>query len=266
MTQPLDLLQGIAVNRLASGPRYFWRGVRLLTHPALRLYVLIPLLINSLLFALLSIVLVNYLGQQDLDAWHLPAWLGFLEDMFDWVAWLLLGAIALVVYGYLFNIITNILSAPFYSLLAQRTETLLSAQAPPFRSVTRVIVGSIRRELQKLVYFIIRSVFVLLVMLLLSTLGRAGVLAPLFGIAWVAWSMVVQYADYPAQVHRSDFRRVRKKLRRQRFSSMGFGATVTFFSLLPGINILVAPAAVTGGTLFWLNELQRLPERNKKPG
>lgn len=266
MTHPLNLLQGIPANHLLSGPRYFWRGLRLLTHPALRLYVLIPLLINSLLFALLTTVLLRYLDQINLDAWHLPAWLGFLEDLLNWVVWLLLAVVALVIYSYLFNILTNLLAAPFYSVLAKRTEALVTGETPAFVSVTRVVLRSMRRELQKLVYFVVRSVFVLLVMLLLSTLGGAGILAPLFGILWVSWCMTVQYADYPADSNRNDFRRLRKKLRRQRFSTLGFGSIITLCSLLPIINILAVPAAVTGGTLFWLNELQRLPERNKKPG
>jgi CysZ protein len=254
-------------NNLASGARYFFRGLRLLLHPRLRLFVLIPLAINCLLFAVLTTLLVQYFDQ--LTQWDLPlpAILQFLEKTLKWVAWLLIVVVVLIGYGYSFNIITNILAAPFYGLLSQRTEEMLTGIECPDEPLLQMIPRTIFRELRKLLYFVTRGIFILLVMILMGLTFIFNFLAPLLGVLWSAWSMSIQYVDYAADNHRTDFAAVRKLLRKRRYSCIGFGGTVMGCSMVPILNIIAMPAAVIGGTLFWVNEvkgLQVMPESSNR--
>ncbi|MOA66565.1 putative sulfate transport protein CysZ [compost metagenome] len=43
-------------------------------------------------------------------------------------------------------------------------------------------------------------------------------------------------------------------LRAKRWQSLGFGAATYAALLVPGLNILLMPAAVAGATLFWVRE------------
>ncbi len=70
--------------------------------------------------------------------------------------------------------------------------------------------------------------------------------------------MAIQYVDYAADNHQTDFVTLRKMLRKRRYSSIGFGGTVMGCSMIPVLNILSMPAAVIGGTLFWVNEIKGL--------
>lgn len=248
----------LARNNLASGACYFLRGLRLLLHPRLRLFVLIPLVINCLLFAVLTTLLVRYFDQ--LTGWDLPLpeILQFLEKTLKWVAWLLIVVVVLIGYGYSFNIITNIVAAPFYGLLSQRTEEMLTGVACPDEPLLQMIPRTIFREVRKLLYFISRGIFILLVMILMGLTFILNFLAPVLGILWSAWSMSIQYVDYAADNHRTDFDAVRKLLRKRRYSCIGFGATVMGCSMIPLLNIIAMPAAVIGGTLLWLNEVKGL--------
>lgn len=258
----------LARNSLVSGAQYFLHGLRLLLHPQLRWFVLIPLIINCLLFAVLTTLLVQYFDR--LTQWDLPLpeILQFLEKTLKWVAWLLIVVVVLIGYGYSFNIITNIFAAPFYGLLSQRTEEMLTGVKCPDEPLLQMIFRTIFRELKKLLYFVTRGIFILLVMILLGLTLVLNFLAPVVGTLWSAWSMSIQYVDYAADNHRTEFATLRKILRKRRYSCLGFGGIVMGCSMVPILNIITMPAAVIGGTLFWVNEvkgLQVMPVPTEKP-
>ena len=86
-------------NNPFSGAIYFLRGVRLIFAPGIRPYVVVPLLVNVVLF---SAILYFGTGQfQDLLDWLLPNWL-------DWLRFLLLPLfflIALIIVFFTFSVI-----------------------------------------------------------------------------------------------------------------------------------------------------------------
>jgi len=240
-------------NNFATGLFYFSEGLRLLKQPELRLYILVPLALNSLLFLALTSVFLHYFGELvDSTTESLPGLLAPLA----WIAWILAGMLGLVVYGYSFNIITNIIASPFYGALAARTEALLTGQEPPDESIGQMIVRTFGRELSKLLYFLGRGILVVLIMFLVGTLPLIQIISPFIGLAWGAWSMSIQYADYASDNNQLGFRQLRNCLWEKKYSSLGFGGIVMICSVIPILNIFAMPAAVTGGTLFWLHELR----------
>lgn len=240
-------------NNLITGAHYFIDGIHLLWRRELRPYILVPLAVNLLLFAVLTIALFHYFGA--LLEWlqnFLPTWLKWLA----WLAWVVLGAMVLLVYGYSFNLITTIIAAPFYGLLAEKVEVLVTGKGPPSESLLRMVPRVTWRELIKLTYFVVRGIFIILLMILVAFLPVINIAAPLIGLLWSAWSMAIQYADYPADNHRLPFDTLRYRLRNNIYSTLGFGGMVMGCSVVPILNIFAMPAAVTGGTLLWLNEVK----------
>lgn len=245
-------------NSMLTGATYFMDGIHLLWRRELRAYVLVPLAVNLLLFGVLTAVALHYFG--DLLAWlqgFLPASLEWLA----WVAWIVLGAIGLLIYGYSFNMITNIVAAPFYGVLAEKTEELLCGDKLPQESLLHMVPRVTWREIIKLTYFIVRGIFIILLMLLVAFIPIINIAAPLIGLAWSAWSMSIQYADYAADNHQVPFDNLRYRLRKNLYSTLGFGGMVMGCSIIPVLNIFAMPAAVTGGTLFWHRELKEGDER-----
>jgi CysZ protein len=83
---------------VARGANYLTRGARLLNHPALRPFVLIPLMINILIFGALISIGFSYMS--DLMDWMLsriPDWLHFIK----WILWPLIGITVSLITGYL---------------------------------------------------------------------------------------------------------------------------------------------------------------------
>lgn len=244
-------------NNIATGIRYFIDGIRLLLHKDLRLYILVPLVVNCFLFFILTTALFSYLGGfiGGESGW-IPNWLEPWLAPLKWIAWLIVGALLFIFYAYSFNMITNIIAAPFYGLLAEKAEEILTGSKPQSESLSSMIPRVMLRELQKLLYFLLRGVFIILIILMISFIPLLQFAAPLVGLCWGAWSMAIQYSDYPADNNKDPFKKLRERLSNCSYSSLGFGGAVMACSVIPLLNIFAMPAAVAGGTIFWVNELK----------
>ncbi|WP_299941499.1 sulfate transporter CysZ [uncultured Microbulbifer sp.] len=251
------------------------RGARLITRRELRPFILVPLLINLVLFIVISAIMLSQLGgltdylgsllsHTPVDTENMPWWetmmakgAAWAAGVFRWLAWtiaLLVLFLFLLVYGYLFGVITNIIAAPFNGLLAEKVEALLTGKAPPTEPLLSMVWRTLGRELRKLGYFIVWG----LVIFLIATVTSWTVIFPAVLTAlWGAWCMAIQYVDYPLDNHQRPFYELKRILRRRKLTSLAFGGTVMLAKMVPILNIFVMPAAVAGGTALWIERLRK---------
>lgn len=243
-------------NNFYSGFRYLTKGAGYLLQPGMKRFVFIPIIANCIVFIFLTIALINRFSSiQDGFTQFFPSWswlsyiVAFLSGLFIFLI--------LLVYGYSFTLLTNIIAAPFYGRLAEKLEEKISGNVVPAESISSMILRTLRREMIKLFYFITRGILVLIGLFFLSFIPLINLLVPLLALAWGTWVMTLQYIDYPADNNQLSFTQLRTRLTSQRFSCFGFGGTIMMCSMIPVINIFIMPIAVAGGTLFWINELQQ---------
>lgn len=105
-----------------------------------------------------------------------------------------------------------------------------------------------KREWQKLVYFIPRILFLLILFLI----PGINLIAPVLWILFGAWMMAIQYVDYPMDNHKIPFKDMRKSMGKNSIQNLGFGGSVMLMILIPGLNLIILPAAVVGATLMWV--------------
>jgi len=234
-----------------SGPGYLGAGLRLILRPGLRLFVLLPLTVNLLLFIGLSVLAFQQFGYW-VEALMptLPAWLGFLE----YLLWPLFVVLVLLILFFGFTLLANLIAAPFNGFLAEKVESVVRGHdaAPPFhwRELLAMIPRTLGRELRKLGYFLPRA----LGLLVLSLIPGLNLIAAPLWLLLGVWMMAVQYIDYPADNHKLGWDEMLAWLRAKRWQSLGFGAATYAALLVPGLNILLMPAAVAGATVFWVRE------------
>ena len=236
-----------------SGPRYLAQGLQLVLSPGLRQFVLLPLLINLVLFTAMV-----YYSTQQFGLWltslqaTLPGWLDFLS----YILWPLFVILLILIIFFTFTLFANLLAAPFNGLLAEKAEVLIRGQDdfPPFsmQELIAMVPRTMGRELRKLMYFMPRAI----ALLLLSLIPGLNLLAPPLWLLFGIWMMCVQYLDYPADNHKLVWKDMMAWLRQKRWKSLGFGASVYLALWIPGLNILMMPAAIAGATLFWVHERQ----------
>jgi CysZ protein len=238
-------------GNLSHGANYLTRGARMLTHPSLRVFVLIPLVVNILIFGSLITLGFGYISDvMDSMLSRIPSWLDFIQ----WILWPLIVITVSLATGYVFTTFALIIASPFNALLAEKAEELITGQPvnslEGFGAAVLAIPKSILRELAKLLYYIPMALFVLLI----SFIPGVG------AIAWLllgAWMMSIQFVDYPMDNNQLSCADVKEAVRRRRLSSMGFGGLVALCASIPLVNFFVVPAAVVGATLLWCEELNQ---------
>lgn len=240
------------LNDLSRGSGYFRRGLSLLGLPGIRRYVVVPLLINTLLFAG-----VIYFGVERFDAFldeSIPAWLDWLR----WFLWPLFAMLALFVVFFLFSWVGNLVAAPFNSLLAEAVRGHLvgvpRGREPGWLEFAgEVLAGAVPAllsEFYKLWYFFSRAIPLGLLLLI----PGINVVATLLWLGFGAWMLALEYADYPMGNDGLTFKAQRQRLGGRRALGFGFGSMVLLATMVPVLNFLVIPAAVAGATVMWVEE------------
>lgn len=241
------------------GLGYLAEGFRLIRQPGLRLFVIIPLCLNILLFAALFYLLAEFFSVLIATAmgW-LPDW-AWLQSL-DWLFWILYGAVILLMLAYGFVIVANLIGSPFYGYLAELTEKHLTGEevgvGGGWTQIIKDTPRALWREVQKILYYLPRALGLFIIGLIPVVNLVAAVLWFLFN----SWMMALQYVDYPADNNRVSFPMLRQQLAQRRLSALGFGLPVALGAMVPVLNLFVVPAAVCGATAFWVHE-SRLPSK-----
>ena len=223
-------------------------GFGLITRPGIRLYVLVPLLINTLLFASVIIYGANLVSEMINSMIAQWQWLQWLE----WLVWPLFVIVSLTIVFFCFSIVSNLVGAPFNGFLAEAVERYLLQQEKVdtvSRSLLQEVLQAFKSELQKLIYFALRAI----PLLLLFVIPIINVSAPLFWLLFSAWMLALEYMDYPMSNHGQLFKQQREKLFASKQLTFGFGLGVMILTLIPVINFLAMPVAVAGATKMYVD-------------
>ena len=163
-----------------NGFAYLARGLQLIQSKGLKRFVIIPILVNLLLFSA-AIYWLTVTTQQ----WttQLMEW---LPGYFQWVEYLIYPLLVIFIIGmfyFLFTSLTNLIAAPFNGLLAEKVEQYESGQSIADDGIAGLITDiprTLGREFQNMAYFIPRA----LGFFLLSCLSPLSV--RLFGLSGFA--------------------------------------------------------------------------------
>jgi len=237
--------------------RYLGRGWKLVRQPGLRRFVLVPLVINLLVFGLLGWLLFGKVFDW-MSSWALFerfdhfAIVAFVRQILQF----LVGSVLFGTLVYVFTLVANLIGAPFNSLLAERVELHLTGQSansdPSFAFLVKSIPKTLRSEISKLIYLALW----IIPLLLLSFIPIINIAAPFIVFAFGAWMFALEYIDYPMGNHGSYFKEVKTTMRARRPMALGFGFVVAVFSIIPLVNLIIMPIAVAGATALYVEQLK----------
>ena len=235
-----------------SGMHYLFEGLRLIRQPGLRRYVAVPLLVSTVFFTGAMFGLSHWLEVLiDLLLGYLPSWLDWLR----YLLWPVFAVAGVLIIFYTFSLMTNLIAAPFNGMLAEAVEQHLSGQpidTGGWKALARDIVPSLLSELRKLLYFLLRA----LPLGLLFLIPGVNIAAPFLWALFSAWMLAIEYVDYPMANHLLHFSEQRRRLRKRRLLSLGFGGSSLLMTMIPLVNFLAMPVSVAGATAMWVHELK----------
>jgi len=247
------------INQPLSGIGYLLKGAKLLSHPKLRVFVIIPLLINIVIFAsAFSFLFFGITGWIESYMDQVPSFLSWLT----YILWPIIIVSILFSFSFIFSTVANLIAAPFNGLLAEKTENLLtnsSINDDSFADLFKDLPRIFKRECQKWLYFIPRIIGCLL-LFLIPVIGQT--IAPIIWFIFAGWMMAIQYADYPFDNHKVSFAKMKQVLATKLGKNITFGMIVSFCTSIPVINFIIMPIAVCGATAAWVDiyKAQALPD------
>ena len=238
-----------------GGMRCVLDARRYLFKAGIRQFVVIPLLINILIFstAIWFGVLFFQTMLETLVAWT-PSWL----DWIQWLLWPFLIVMILIIVYFSFTVVANLIAAPFNALLSQRVELLLaeqwSVEPAPVQSVSSLVGRTLWSELCKILY----QLSWLLGLVLISIIPGVNLIAPFAWAYFGAWMLSIEYADYPMGNHGHYFTEVRTRLKQNKPGALGLGTGIMLLTLVPVLNFLSMPMGVIGATLYWMKNSSKI--------
>ncbi len=235
---------------LINGFGYLMDGFHLMLAPSVRLYLILPICLNLLIFV--GLFFLAKWGIHELNAWllpHLPSWLAWLAT----IIWILFVISFFAVFIYTYSLVANIVTAPFNSFLSERVQWLVAGNVPIQRTLLQNIADVPRiigRQFAILFYYLPHAVL----LFILFFIPLVQLIAPVLWIAFHAWNLALTYLDYPADNNRVGIKPLRLFANAERSIALGFGGGVLLLSLVPIVNCFVIPAAVAGATKWWVEK------------
>ncbi|MBF0217987.1 MAG: sulfate transporter CysZ [Gammaproteobacteria bacterium] len=248
------------ITPLFRGAGYFAQGVGLLRQPKLRNYLIMPLIINVLLFVVASWLLIEQ--SEPLLRWLqdlLPTWLEWLGSLISFILMALLTLLALL----LVSLLAGLVAAPFNALLAEAVERYCDGDAyqSSEMSLTQILKSTphlLTEELRKLRY----ALFWAIPLFIISWIPLLNLAAPFLWFLYGAWMLARSYLAYALDNHNIPFNEQHRSFASRRPLLLGFGSLTLLMTMVPLLNFVVIPAAVAGATTLWVKELRQVLNAN----
>ncbi len=243
------------INDILSGVGYFFQGIRIVRQKSLRPFVLMPVVVNFLVFTAAILLAIDQYG--NLLGWLLPGGDRWWAEFARIFLWIFFAAATLTVLFFTFTLLANVIGAPFNGLLSEKVELILAGADGKWPATSggflSTIIPSIASEFRKLSYFLVLAAL----LVLLTLVPLVNLVSPFFWFAFSSWMLAVEYLAYPMENHEIYFSQVKAKLKQDRWAALGFGMGCLVAGMIPLVNFFVMPAAVAGATAMWVERLSR---------
>jgi len=215
------------------------QGLRLITKKELRKFLIIPILINLMLYSIA--LALGYFYISDLVTQFIPSWLSWLE----WLIWPLFFISFSVIGFFTFTVLANLIASPFYSQLAFKALELISGKENT--RVEQKVAQVIFAEIKRMGYIVSR----MLPLAILFVIPGLNLIAPFIWALFGAWVMGLEYMAYPLENEGLLFSEQKQQAKIRRLGVLSFGGLTVIGLSIPLLNLVVAPAAVIGATQYF---------------
>lgn len=243
---------GASAGRFVRGLVMPLRAIAFLSrHPRLWPLVVVPALINLVLFVVAAGLVVTYAG--DVLAWLWPR--PGVEGVLDWglvALWYAFGAI-LVVAGFLAAyvlvlLLGGVLASPFTDALSERTEALLTGAQPAAEGSW--LAGALQAvgHTAKVTALYLLLLAPILLLHLVPAVGNLA--ATVLGAALGAFFIALEFSDAAFSRRGLSLGAKTRLLRAHLASTMGVGLGASALLWIPLVNVFCIPLAVVSGTVL----------------
>jgi CysZ protein len=231
-----------------------FRSVRILrSNPRLIQYLLIPFLINVVVFSGAVYLGLDFFGSTVVE--YIPQGEAWYWSVLYWFLWVVAVLLTAVLVFFSFTVVGNLIASPFNDLLSERTEEVLTGTAndEPFllRQFLRDALQTIILEAKKMWIFVVVMVLILPLNLIP---GFGSAIYTVLAISLTLFFLCVEYLGFVMVRKRQFFREQKSYIFSRKFLMLGFGCGVMAVLAIPFFQLCCIPLAVVGATSLWCEE------------
>jgi CysZ protein len=241
--------QLIGEKSFANGFFYPFRGAKfVMRHPRLYGYILIPFLINALVFST-----ALYLGYQFFNGFvleHIPQGEQWYWAILYYLAWFVAAIGTSVLMFFSFAIIGNLIASPFNDLLSEKVEIILGGseiEAGSWREMFSDSWRIIKEEAKRMIAFVVLMILLIPINFIP---GFGQVVYTVLSSLLLIFFLTVEYFSYPLYRKTFTFKEQRKYIFSHKLLSFGFGCGVFCLLAIPLLQLLTIPLSVVGATML----------------
>ncbi|MGK2905776.1 MAG: EI24 domain-containing protein [Desulfuromonadales bacterium] len=231
-----------------------FRSARILRgNPRLIQYILIPFLINAVVFSVAVYLGLDFFGSTVAE--YIPQGEAWYWSVISWLIWVAAVVLTAVLIFFSFTVVGNLLASPFNDLLSERTEEVLSGNVidEPF-SISRFLrdaVQTLLLEAKKMWVFVVVMVFIL-PLNLLPVIGNS--IYTLLAVSLTLFFLCFEYLSFVLVRKHKFFREQKSYIFARKFLMLGFSCGVMTLLAIPFLQLFCIPLAVIGATRLWCEE------------
>ena len=248
------------MSHFVRGFTYVLRGATFIrTHPILLKYVLIPFIINVLVFSLVGYLSWHY-GEIFLNqiTHRGEAWYWSLLFYLSLGLW---GLLLILIIVFTFTIVGTLIAAPFNEVLSEKTEEILLGRVLENGERRRSFFPGVFHRLRRVSLDLIENLkeitffaFVGFGMFFLNFIPGLGTG---LNTLWIWIFLAFEFLSYPLSRRHYPFRQKLRIIWDYKELALGFGLGVFLILLVPLLNFICIPISVVGGTLLYLQEMEK---------
>ncbi len=231
-----------------------FRSVRILrSNPRLIQYIVIPFLINTLVFSGVVYLGLDFFGSTVVE--YIPQGEGWYWSVLYWLLWVVAVLLTTVLVFFSFTVVGNLLASPFNDLLSERTEEVLSGAV----NEEQFALGRFFRDAWKTVLMEAKkmSIFVVVMLLILPFNLLPGVgnsLYTILAISLTLFFLCFEYLGFVLVRKRQFFSEQKNYILARKFLMFGFSCGVMAILAIPFFQLFCIPLSVIGATRLWCEE------------
>lgn len=259
-----ELIQNSPVGRFSRGFFAPFRSLRILrTYPRLVKYILIPFLINLLVFSGAVYLGLDFFAGTVVT--HIPQGDAWYWSILYWLVWVVAVLLTAVLVFFTFTVVGNLVASPFNDLLSERTEEVLTGKTSDesfsLAQFCKDAWHTILLEARKISVFVI----VMLLILPLNLLpGIGSTIYTVLAVSLTLFFLCIEYFGFVMVRKRQFFGEQRRFIFNRKFLSLGFGCGVLAILSIPFFQFFCIPLAVIGATRLWCEETGLIEHREQE--
>jgi CysZ protein len=261
--------RGSISRQVASGAILPFRSVRFLfQNRKLLPLIVVPALINMLLFGVSAYLLLTHAGEWLGWLWEKPGGSGFIDTLLVGV-WYVVYAIALaacLVLSYIVVLIAGgILASPFHDILSEHTERILLGVEELESTGLSFTTGMLKSILSDVTIALLYAAVMVPILLLNFIPVLGSIAATALGSVASAYFVGLEYSDPLLQRREVPVRRKFRLIRDNFWLAGSFGLATSFCLWVPFLNFFCMPIAVIGGTALGIALTEDAGQRVDSP-